>query len=833
MTVFDAEMKYFEMTSLLYQMNPQRVQELWSQCADRIESDLSLQFLFFIAFCRMAELEKHRRLVDLLIESDRHLPTYRETLKFANLYRRLRGTYFGPLVARMLIRRYRYCDEVKLFSGYYKATWTDHQQALRFTFPLLLLADLKPGPSSCRYKWTHGFILCLNGIFDHGVELVKEGVAEIDTVPDETLRRLWKNEGLDLLANCLYHIGEAESALRVHAEADAVFGRPNEFPFAWVFNHTMRLRTTLSLNNQSEFTKSVGILKAILREKYDSRFALRAHSYSAVLAALNGKGDEAFYELSVADSFSQKTSSPLEYFYHLNQKSRVFFISGLPSDARDIAIEAERGIKQTANDGIHRIESLEQMILMGFVGILRMPMSKRRRRDEIRSTTKLLTEYQAAVARSKTLYARARVYRKLLSIAQEYDEDTFVTLAQSAREVLGIRSTELCLAIETDRHRLKSEERVRSAVTRASQNLERLGELTRLLEKLKETNASDVEGIVAMASDCLRRLTESKQDPEIGHSGFSERKDCPIFDDSEFLAQGDGIFLVRKDSLSFIAMELNFDNRSFVIWSRQGSVDPGMYLDVNQTLILLKQLALKHWQDSNAHDLRARQEQAKALSDQARQVAHDIRSPLGALRMTIHSEASGLGPEQRSIVVQAIERMELIANQLLKSTRAPKLDGLPTESAARIGRVVEIDSLISDSLSEKSIEIPGFGNLMRAELGEHARVYIDPDEFKCVFSNILNNAIEAMPETDGRIVVRVERHGDQADVSISDNGRGIPADIVNRLGRENVSFGKDNGNGLGLFQASKFTQRFNGRLRVESKLGIGTKVTIALPVSEV
>jgi signal transduction histidine kinase len=107
-------------------------------------------------------------------------------------------------------------------------------------------------------------------------------------------------------------------------------------------------------------------------------------------------------------------------------------------------------------------------------------------------------------------------------------------------------------------------------------------------------------------------------------------------------------------------------------------------------------------------------------------------------------------------------------------------------------------------------------------------VYIDSGRLVRAFFNIMTNAIDAMPD-GGFIDITVKMDHDRVEVSFSDNGAGVEPDMLNRVVRPFIS-SKRTGYGLGLAITKHIVEiDHKGRLKLDSKHGEGTKVTVILP----
>lgn len=106
-----------------------------------------------------------------------------------------------------------------------------------------------------------------------------------------------------------------------------------------------------------------------------------------------------------------------------------------------------------------------------------------------------------------------------------------------------------------------------------------------------------------------------------------------------------------------------------------------------------------------------------------------------------------------------------------------------------------------------------------------------PGELNQVWTNIIDNALDAMEETGGTLTIHTERVGDQVNVKISDTGKGIPKDIQNRI-FEPFFTTKDigKGTGLGLETVQRIVENHHGSIKLESEPG-KTTFEFCLPIN--
>jgi len=229
---------------------------------------------------------------------------------------------------------------------------------------------------------------------------------------------------------------------------------------------------------------------------------------------------------------------------------------------------------------------------------------------------------------------------------------------------------------------------------------------------------------------------------------------------------------------------------------------------------------------------------SKATSDMAAQVAHDIRSPLAALDTALN-KTDQLPEKQRIMVRHAVNRIRDIANNLLEKNRqqaktSSAATSQPTDAReARETRL--LSSLIDPVITEKRLQFeskPGINidfELTPESYGLFARV--QPVEFGRMISNLVNNAVEVLGDK-GAVKVGLAHDDVNIILTVADNGKGIPPEILAKLGQKGETHGKAGGSGLGLYHARTTVENWNGSLTIASEVGKGTTITIRLPRAE-
>lgn len=151
--------------------------------------------------------------------------------------------------------------------------------------------------------------------------------------------------------------------------------------------------------------------------------------------------------------------------------------------------------------------------------------------------------------------------------------------------------------------------------------------------------------------------------------------------------------------------------------------------------------------------------------------------------------------------------------------------------------------------SEQDVEISIEGILKRAQiiLQKDAKlnyckinqdIQVDPatkikdgNKLITVINNLLRNSIQAYDENGGEIDVKVTQDGENINITVKDNGCGIPKEVQDKIFKEVVTTKGENGMGLGLYVAYAMVKgKLGGSMWVESEEGKGTEVCVVVPV---
>jgi PAS domain S-box-containing protein len=219
------------------------------------------------------------------------------------------------------------------------------------------------------------------------------------------------------------------------------------------------------------------------------------------------------------------------------------------------------------------------------------------------------------------------------------------------------------------------------------------------------------------------------------------------------------------------------------------------------------------------------------IGETAAMVGHDLRNPLQAIVSTVYLAKreleSQIEPSKKPAVkpglvamLETIENESQYMNKIVSDLQ-DYATPLKTEP-----KPVQMESLVRDTLLK--IRIPQNVKVSFKVSETLQTVTVDPAVMRRVFSNLIMNTIQAMPN-GGELTIDLSRTEEHLLVSFRDRGVGIPEENLGKLFNPFFTT-KSKGQGLGLPVCKKLVEAQNGRITVESKPGEGSTFTVKLPL---
>lgn len=206
-------------------------------------------------------------------------------------------------------------------------------------------------------------------------------------------------------------------------------------------------------------------------------------------------------------------------------------------------------------------------------------------------------------------------------------------------------------------------------------------------------------------------------------------------------------------------------------------------------------------------------------------IAHELRNPLAVINNSAYFLRTRLGDDDPKIArhLEIIEHEVQTANKIITDlmafVRVTDLERAP----------VDVNALMLEALTK--VEVPEQVHVETRLDETLLKPLVDADKLRQVLINLMNNAVQAMPDGGQMSLVSAQRNGDVF-ISVQDTGVGIEAQDLERV-FEPLFTTKAKGIGLGLALVKLLVEAHQGEIDVASERGKGTVFTVRLPVHPV
>ena len=218
-------------------------------------------------------------------------------------------------------------------------------------------------------------------------------------------------------------------------------------------------------------------------------------------------------------------------------------------------------------------------------------------------------------------------------------------------------------------------------------------------------------------------------------------------------------------------------------------------------------------------------QRAAALGALAGRLAHELGTPLHSIAghldlMLADEDLAGDLRRRTEIVSGEVTRLSALIRRYLRRLRTPDPAPRPTDVRALVESVLDV---LEPLLERQGIELE-----LDFEAGVEEPILCDGDQVEQVVLNLVQNAIDAMPD-GGRLVLRAGPTEDGRAISVCDSGRGIPSRYIDYVFEPFFTTkGARQGSGLGLAICREIARAHGGDILLDSKPGLGTIVTLTL-----
>lgn len=217
-------------------------------------------------------------------------------------------------------------------------------------------------------------------------------------------------------------------------------------------------------------------------------------------------------------------------------------------------------------------------------------------------------------------------------------------------------------------------------------------------------------------------------------------------------------------------------------------------------------------------------ERLSSIGRMASAIIHDIKNPMGTIRVYAQvmkkKAASEEVTKMADEMIRQVDRLVGMLQEILDYSRGV---GATNFEEVPLGEVVNsILSFIEKDLEKNNVALV-------KDLKYTGPLTIDADKMTRVFYNIASNARDAMPQ-GGTLKVTTELVNGEVIFTFADTGTGMPPEVRARIFEPFVTHGKKHGTGLGMAIVKKIVDDHKGRIEVDSELGKGTTMRIAIPL---
>jgi signal transduction histidine kinase len=210
-------------------------------------------------------------------------------------------------------------------------------------------------------------------------------------------------------------------------------------------------------------------------------------------------------------------------------------------------------------------------------------------------------------------------------------------------------------------------------------------------------------------------------------------------------------------------------------------------------------------------------------------LAHDLRSPLTAIRGKLEMSLPAVGDEEHAEpIVSAIDELDRLTDFLNKSldVAEARADALRlTRCEVDLGALLQtMIDLYEPSMSERGLQIA-------LQTEGTVKVFADASLLHRMIANLLDNELKHLPRSC-LISVEAKARDGIAWLTLSDNGPGFEAEVLEHVGERRVKGRDSNGHGLGLAFVDAVARAHGGSMTVENRAGGGAEIRVALPLAQ-
>jgi signal transduction histidine kinase len=253
-----------------------------------------------------------------------------------------------------------------------------------------------------------------------------------------------------------------------------------------------------------------------------------------------------------------------------------------------------------------------------------------------------------------------------------------------------------------------------------------------------------------------------------------------------------------------------------IVWNRNDEIGE-LVQEYNR---MVKQL-------EESANMLARSEREGAWREMARQVAHEIKNPLTPMKLSIqylqkaiNSNSADVKQISQNVAKTLVEQIDYLSNIASDFSNFANIGNPRME---RVNLVTSVRSVVELFNMQENAQVA-----FTTAIGD-AFIMADKTQLNRLFTNLIRNAIEAAGQEDAVVELHFEVQNEKALVSVSDNGKGIPADLQQKIFYPNFTT-KTSGTGLGLAMCKSIVEQMKGDIWFTTEQQKGSTFFVELPL---
>lgn len=219
-------------------------------------------------------------------------------------------------------------------------------------------------------------------------------------------------------------------------------------------------------------------------------------------------------------------------------------------------------------------------------------------------------------------------------------------------------------------------------------------------------------------------------------------------------------------------------------------------------------------------------EKMTLIGEMVNTIIHDFRSPFTGIQLS-SSMLKELHPDEESqewcdLIQMQVQRMLIMAEEVLAFSQG---------NTILYPQQINLAKLLQNFAKLNQVYIQSRQVQLIVSVAEDLIINADENKINRVLQNLLVNAVEAMEKSGGKIEIKATRKNQWAEITISDNGPGIPQEIQAKFFEAFITHGKQGGIGLGTAIVKSIIDAHGGEISFESDSSTGTTFYLCFPLA--